>query len=258
MSQSSRQLADSRYLQVAAELTADLKSQSREALALFPGAAVLDVGCGPGTDVHALAATTTCRTVGVDLDRTMLAAARINARPGTSAEFICANAARLPFPDNTFDATRSDRMLQHLPDPGGAVAEMVRVTRPGGRLVLIDTDWASLTIEGAGDPVTTQLLTAIILRQAGASPTAGRDLPLHAAHANAQILKVCQTTITSGDATLLRLIAHLDMAENTAVAAGLLDAPGLAAWRSRLSAASRSGALRSSLTLTMVLAASPA
>jgi SAM-dependent methyltransferase len=258
MSQPLRQLADSRYLQVAAGLTAGLKSQSREALALFPGATVLDAGCGPGTDVHALSATTTCRTVGVDLDRAMLAAARANARPGTSTEFVCANAARLPFPDNTFDATRSDRMLQHLPDPGSAVAEIVRVTRPGGRLVLIDTDWASLTIEGTGDPATAQLLTAIILRQVAASPTAGRDLPLHAAHASAQILKVSQTTIASGDATLLRLIAHLDMAENAAMAAGLLDAVGLAAWRSRLSAASRNGALQSSLTLTMLLAASPA
>jgi hypothetical protein len=52
----------------------------------------------------------------------------------------------------------------------------------------------------------------------------------------------------------LRLIAHLDVAENAAKAAGLLDASGLAAWRSRLISASRSGTLSCSLTLTMLVA----
>ena len=44
----------------------------------------------------------------------------------------------LEFADATFDACRADRVLQHLLDPGRAVAEMVRVTRPGGRLVICE------------------------------------------------------------------------------------------------------------------------
>lgn len=139
-------LPDVRYLQAAAEHVADLKSQSLDALGLVPGAAVLDVGCGPGGDVQALAAAKAYRVVGVDICRPMLGAARTDG--ATSAAFICADAIRLPFSDSTFDAVRSERMLQHLPDPASAVTEMVRVTHPGGRLVLIDTDWASLTIEG--------------------------------------------------------------------------------------------------------------
>jgi len=250
-----RQLADVRYLQVAAEHAADLKSESLDALGPFPGATVLDLGCGPGRDVHALAATTTYRVIGVDIDLPMLGAARIGTAPGTSATFICADATRLPFSGSTFDAVRSERMLQHLPDPARAVTEMTRVTRPGGRLVLIDTDWESLTIEGTGAPATEQLLRDVVLEQITGSLTAGSDLPAYAAAAgNLEILKVSHTTLTTGDAALLRLITHLDVAENMASAAGLLDETGLAAWRASLASASRHGTLRASLTLVMMLA----
>jgi len=252
-----RQLADVRYLQVAAEHAADLKSDSLDALGLFPGATVLDLGCGPGGDVHALAATTTYRVVGVDIDLPMLDAARIGTAPGTSATFICADATRLPFSGGTFDAVRSERMLQHLPDPARAVTEMTRVTRPGGRLVLIDTDWESLTIEGTGAPATEQLLRGVLLQQIAGSLTAGSDLPAYAAADSLEILKVSHTTLTTGDAALLRLITHLDMAENIALATGLLDEPGLTAWRGSLASASRHGSLRCSLTLVMMLAVRP-
>jgi SAM-dependent methyltransferase len=201
-----------------------------------------------------VAATNTCRAVGVDIDPRMLATARSTTAPDTSAAFICADATGLPFPDSAFDAVRSERMLQHLPDPARAVCEMARVTRPGGRLVLIDTNWASLTIDGTGDPATEQLLTEFLIQQVAASPTAGRDLPVYAVRANLQILQVSPTTFTTGDAALLRLIAHLDVAEDAALAAGLLDAAGLAAWRSRLASATRRCTLSCSLTLTMVLA----
>jgi len=249
-----QQLADVGYLQTAAEHAADLKSQSLDALGLSPGATVLDVGCGPGRDVNVLAATKTYRVVGVDIDLSMLGAARMGTAPGTSATFICADANRLPFSDRTFDAVRSERMLQHLPDPAGAVTEMTRVTRPGGRLVLIDTDWASLTIEGTGVPATEQLLRDVLLQQIAVSLTAGSDLPAYAARNNLKILKVSHTTLTTGDAELLRLITHLDMAENTASASGLLDETGLAAWRGSLTSASRRGTLHCSLTLVMMLA----
>jgi ubiquinone/menaquinone biosynthesis C-methylase UbiE len=249
-----RPLADPSYLQVAAEHAARLKSQSRDALGLLPGAAVLDVGCGLGSDVQAMAASSTCRAVGVDTDPRMLAAARSATAPDTSVAFICANATRLPFPDGAFDAVRSERMLQHLSDPARAVCEMARVTRPGGRLVLIDTDWSSLTIDGTGDPATEQLLTEFLTQQAAASPTAGKDLPDYAARANLQVLRVFPTAFTTGNAALLRLIAFLDVAEDAALAAGQLDAVGLAAWRSRLASASHRGSLSCSLTLTMVIA----
>lgn len=168
--------------------------------------------------------------------------------------FICANATQLPFSDSAFDAVRSERTLQHLTDPARAAREMARVTRPGGGLVLIDTDWSSLTIDGTGDPATEQLLTEFLTHQAAASPTAGKDLPIYAAQANLQVLRVFPTAFTTGDAALLRLIAFLDLAEDAALATGQLDAAGLDAWRNRLAAASDHGNLSWSLALTMVIA----
>jgi SAM-dependent methyltransferase len=108
-------------------------------------APVLDVGCGPGLDV--LAAGPGTRAVGVDRSAAMAATAR---RRG--ATVAVAHAARLPFPAGAFGAARADRVLQHLAAPEAALAEMVRVTRPGGAVVVADPDQGSLVVEVPGAP----------------------------------------------------------------------------------------------------------
>lgn len=61
--------------------------------------------------------------------------------------FEVGEAHALPFPDNTFDMCRAARLLEHLSDPGPALKEMLRVTRPGGRIVVFDFDWDTLIID---------------------------------------------------------------------------------------------------------------
>src|SRR5204863_3847073 len=61
------------------------------------------------------------------------------------------DASALDEPDDSFDAVRSERTLQWLAAPAAAVAEMVRVVRPGGRVSLIDTDWSTFAIEVGDD-----------------------------------------------------------------------------------------------------------
>ena len=63
---------------------------------------------------------------------------------------VCANATELPFPDASFDASRSERMFQHLKDPDAVFGEMVRVTKPGGRIVVLDPDWGTASIDTPG------------------------------------------------------------------------------------------------------------
>jgi SAM-dependent methyltransferase len=61
--------------------------------------------------------------------------------------FHVADARALPFADAAFDAVRTERLLMHVPDVTRAVAEMVRVTRPGGRISVFDFDWDAFVID---------------------------------------------------------------------------------------------------------------
>jgi SAM-dependent methyltransferase len=98
---------------------------------------VLDVGCGPGIDVAALAP----GAFGVDPSAVMCEAAR---RRGTSV--VRGDAHRLPFATGAFAGVREERTLQHVEDPEVALRELVRVTSAGGRVVAADPDQESLVI----------------------------------------------------------------------------------------------------------------
>ena len=121
-----------------------------ERIALTPGAAVLDVGCGPGTDVFDMVELVgpTGRLVGIDASEVMLAEARRRATEfDVPITFEVGDVQALPFSDDTFDVCRAERLLEHVSDPERALTEMVRVTRPGGRIVAFDFDWDTLIID---------------------------------------------------------------------------------------------------------------
>ncbi|HET7570720.1 MAG TPA: class I SAM-dependent methyltransferase [Gammaproteobacteria bacterium] len=102
------------------------------------GESILDVGCGSGELLRRLHARyPDARLTGIDASAAMLATAR--AKLGTEAQLACAHAAMQPFPGATFDLVVSTSVLHHLPKPEAALAEIRRVLKPGGWLVL--TDW---------------------------------------------------------------------------------------------------------------------
>lgn len=138
------------------------KRRSFHLMALGPGGHVLDVGCGRGDEVIALAQIVGDRglSAGVDASATMIAQAKRRAQEaGVHVELKVGDALALPFPDASFDATRIERTLQHLADPGRAIGELRRVTRPGGRVVGMEPDWATLTVDAPDSDA-----TAIFLR----------------------------------------------------------------------------------------------
>lgn len=92
---------------------------------LGPGP-VLDLGCGVGHSFHLLAPR---ETVGVDADRDALV--------GQDRETHVADMRSLPFPDGRFDSVLAVHSIEHVPDPDRALAEAVRVLRPGGVAVLV-------------------------------------------------------------------------------------------------------------------------
>jgi demethylmenaquinone methyltransferase/2-methoxy-6-polyprenyl-1,4-benzoquinol methylase len=105
---------------------------------LGPGQRALDVCCGTG-DVALALVRTGARVTGLDFSPEMLAVARRRARTATAAvEFIQGDALALPFADASFDAVTISYGLRNLADFRAGLAEMARVLRPGGRLVVLD------------------------------------------------------------------------------------------------------------------------
>lgn len=135
------------------------KARSLTLLELRPGDSCLDVGCGTGPELPALAAAVGAsgRVVGVDRSQALSAAA---GRRHPAVELVVADAHRLPFADAEFDACRADRTLQHLADPAAALGEMARVTRPGGRVVVTEFRWG-LVAPGLDRTVTDAILAAM-------------------------------------------------------------------------------------------------
>jgi SAM-dependent methyltransferase len=102
------------------------------------GGVALDVGSGPGNVTAALARAAGLDgfALGVDISEPMLARA-VAAEGGRQVGFLRADAQKLPFKDEVFDAVTSIAVLQLIPDAEAALAEMVRVLRPGGRLAIM-------------------------------------------------------------------------------------------------------------------------
>ena len=66
---------------------------------------------------------------------------------GLPVEFQTGDAHQLAFADNIFDASRADRIFMHLDSPAQALREMMRVTRPGGRVLVYEVDFETLTVD---------------------------------------------------------------------------------------------------------------
>lgn len=104
---------------------------------LVTGAVVADVGCGTGRAFPAIreAIGPYGRILGLDLTPQMLAEAGPRAR-AWDATLLLADARRLPVATAEVDAVFAAGLVNHLPDPASGLAELARITRPGGRLVL--------------------------------------------------------------------------------------------------------------------------
>ena len=132
--------------------TSDVAAQRRttlRALALGPGERVLDVGCGPGFLAAEMGAAVgaTGRVVGIDRSPAMLALAHArcdSAGCGPQVELHPGDARRLPAAEGDFDAAVAVLTYEFSGDVDAALAELYRVLRPGGRAVVVDTDWDSI------------------------------------------------------------------------------------------------------------------
>lgn len=126
--------------------TSDMVAQRQAVLAGLaaqPGERIADLGAGPGMLAAALAETVgpDGAIQGIDISQPMvdLARRRCGAWPWTT--FDLGDVTRLPFADGAFDAAVATQVYEYVVDVAAALAELKRILRPGGRALILDTDW---------------------------------------------------------------------------------------------------------------------
>lgn len=142
------------------------------------GCAVLDVGCGLGHETIRIAgmAGPSGRVVGIDAREQPLADARGRAEAaGVTVDFTTGDVHALDMADGGFDLCRADRVLLHVDDPAQAMAEMARVTRAGGRVVVYDLDLRALFIDSDFSAMTRRL--EALVAEEHRNPGIARELP---------------------------------------------------------------------------------
>lgn len=153
---------DAEYLQAMARLLQDLKDTSYQMMNLKEDSIVLDVGCGPGVDAYHISQILSAdgRVIGLDNDPHMIQEAENNYNEA-NLEFVQGDVKKLPYGDGFFDAVRAERLFQVLPpefDHAEVLQELMRVTKKGGRMVLVDTDWASASVDYENYDLSNRLL----------------------------------------------------------------------------------------------------
>ena len=119
----------------------------RDAIAAAPGERILDVGCGGGFYLAELLDSVGANgsLFGVDSSAAMLAMAAQRCEGHDNVAFREGDATALPVDDAVFDAAFSVQVLEYVPDVSAALLEMHRALRSGGRIVVWDIDWATVS-----------------------------------------------------------------------------------------------------------------
>lgn len=196
-----------------------------------PGDRIIEVGCGAGDDAQLIAASIVPdgSVVAVDSSEAMVVEARERAAgAGLPIEFRVGDALALDFADGAFDAAHAERLLVHVADGFAALRELVRVTRPGGRVVITEPDMETWLVDGFDDDVTRRMMA--FLRASFADAWGGRRLVrwFHAAGLRDVECRGDASVWTEPD--LVVGVMRLDEQVPRAVDARVLSAAEGAAW----------------------------
>ena len=145
-----------------------------------PGQSVLDVGSGPGyvTQEFSRRVGPSGQAIGVDINATFVSRANANAQKEGLAHvrYEQADFPPLPFADNIFDRVFCKNVLEYVDSAEATVLEIARVTKPGGKVVLIDSDWDMLALDASDEALHDRIVQAVT-STATKEPRIGRKLP---------------------------------------------------------------------------------
>jgi SAM-dependent methyltransferase len=224
-----------------------------------PGDRLLEVGCGLGQDAVELASRigSDGHVVGIDNSNAMLVEARaMAAARGCSVEYLLADAHALAFADATFDACRAIRVLQHLEDPQRAVEEMIRVLKPGGRMVLVDPDWETAIVD-ADDRELTRRILNIGCDRTLRNGWMGRRLPGILRGRGMIDLEIHGRVGTSTSWDEAKINYAIEDALLAAIEACVVSDADAQAWRSQMEERARAGLFFAAVTSIAVFARKP-
>ena len=154
------------YLRETQKLLENMKRDSYEPLLRRSGK-IADVGCGVGADVinMAKAGLPDSTFVGVDEVQEMIDQANLAGEAMGNTEFIVGNAETLPFADGELSGLRAERLIQHVPDPLRVFAEFRRTLKEGAPVVIVETDWNSVSFYNGDFGVAQQLREYLTTQQ---------------------------------------------------------------------------------------------
>jgi len=185
----------------------NLRAAAAKRMELSAGQKALDLGCGIGGATFPLANITGPNglAAGVDISTAMVesASSRIGSRAGV--EFKVGEACAIPYPDKFFDAARCERVFLYLPDRIAAIHEMRRVVKPGGRIVLMDTELDSTAVYSKKLALTRKMTSIVAATMP--NPNSARDLPALAREAGLKDVKVETLAISAPHEFFLKVMA---------------------------------------------------
>ena len=137
-------------------LTPDVIEQRERVMSLLApraGEHALDIGCGPGLTTEGLARAVgpSGSVLGIDIAQPMLAIAARRCASLPQVRFDRCDVNSLSAPDGSFDLALASQVYEYVEDIDAALVELARVIRPGGRAVLVDTDWESAVWASSDD-----------------------------------------------------------------------------------------------------------
>ena len=234
-----------------------VRQVARDALRPAPGQRLLDAGSGTGDVARQLAAAVgaTGEVIDVDYSAVFVATASRN-ETNANVTYAHGDVARLDLPADSVDGVWCERVLQHVADPDAAIAELIRVTRPGGRVCLIDTDWSSLAFDGMPADLTGEFLTTAAERFTAFAGTTGRTLRRRLVAAGLDDIEATPVTGFFGDPVTAAVVLPM-VSPDVPEAAGMIPAELRERWFAEVAAAGERGDFLAALTIWVVAGTVP-
>ncbi|MBB2942628.1 ubiquinone/menaquinone biosynthesis C-methylase UbiE [Actinoplanes lutulentus] len=222
-----------------------------------PGQRLLDAGSGSGDVARRLAAEVSPTGEVIALDHSAsITAAAVARHDGSNVRYVTGDVGAMDLPSDSVDGVWCERVLQHVDSADRSIGELIRVTRPGGRICLIDTDWSSLGFDGMpaglGEVVMAHVRGHFTPKQHDMGRTLRRRLVANGLSGITATPVTCVFTTPESAAVVLPMVNPRVPEETWATPPGLRDE-----WLACVDAAGASGTFLAVLTIWVVAGTVP-